>query len=183
NGDITNGDIDMEWSYDGATFTQFPSYQYFPVDACPTSYHPAPRKQPSKVQPKNVVVTAGFSKQKSTAILLPNGSASPAYTLVRRPDRVPTATPAPTATRAPTATPAPTWTPIPGATPTPTDVAVPTAGPTPVPGDGDAGVVCKNTVPANSIIRVTVAMQHQPLTGFFPFLRRNIAANSLMRRE
>lgn len=40
-----------------------------------------------------------------------------------------------------------------------------------------------NTVAAGNQIRVTVTVAHKPLTGFFPFLKRNITQFTVMRRE
>ncbi len=45
----------------------------------------------------------------------------------------------------------------------------------------DAGA--NNAVPTGYQTRVTVTIPHQPLTGFFPFLKRNITQFTVMRRE
>jgi len=176
NGDITNGDVYIEQSPDGISFALFPTYQYFPVDACPTAFQmPKAPKGKSQARPRANEVQAQ---------LLISRDANPQFLLVKRPVSAPTPTPAPTFTPAPTPTPAPTFTPIPGATPTPTDVPVPPAGATPVPGGSSGGIACRNTVPSGYIVRVRVEMAHTPLTRFFPFLNnRSISVQSSMRRE
>ena len=45
-------------------------------------------------------------------------------------------------------------------------------------------VPSRNGVPVGNIIRITIVYAHQPLTGFFPFLRnRNVTVAASMARE
>ncbi|HEX8550696.1 MAG TPA: TadE/TadG family type IV pilus assembly protein [Abditibacteriaceae bacterium] len=172
-GTVTNGDISMDQSIEGPLFPTQPNFSPFPSDYCPSSYEPSPETPGS------------HAKTQPPVRLLPLGTEPPGVVLLAdKPPKPPRPTPTPVPT--PTPTPTPIITPTPTATPTGTPEPVPTPGatPTPQPDDGGALVPCRNSVQAGYIVRVTVSYQHQPLTGFFPFLRgRVITVTQSMRRD
>jgi Flp pilus assembly protein TadG len=173
NGDVTNGDIVLEFVANGQYQPQFPAYETFPEDACPTVSLPQKRGRLVRDQ-----------SRKAATMLLYTPVMQPQIILVKKPAPAPTPVSQPTPTPAPIPTPLPTPTPVPNATPTPTYEPVPTPGPTPTPSGVGGSVICRNTVPPNAIIRVTVKLEHTPLTGFFPFLKnRTISAYTTMLRE
>lgn len=193
NGDITNGDVDMQFSVDGQTFQPIPVYQDISGNACPTVRLPdAPpsktsvRLISSHISKTHAAKANGKARTGTPSFLIDTTMPSTPIWLVKKPPPAPTptTTPAPTATPTPAPTPTPTATPTGTPTPVPTPDPVPTPGATPTPGPNVSSITCKNLVPVGAIIKITVTMKHQPLTGFFPFLRnRQIVQSANMRRE
>jgi hypothetical protein len=177
NGDVINGDIVMDWCVEGPLFPQVPVYLPFPADTCPASFNPdMPGTALRGVKPakgKKIIPPAA----QPLFQLVPHTGGQPAFTLVKKPVKpTPTPTPSPTSTPLPTPDPAPEVTPEPAPTPGPTPTLAPT--------DSNVEINCKNNVLPRSIVRVTVTLNHTPITRFFPFLNnRKITVTQAMRRE